>query len=266
MTVHSKLEQYEDNWQTEMGGWIPGEDVILRGKSIFSDFGDATWMEILLFANTGKRSKKTAKLLDGLWAISTSYPEPRIWNNRISALAGTARSTGVMAAAGSLAVTEATLYGLRPIIRSADFLVRAKELLENGAHMQEIISKEVANHKHIFGYGRPVVNRDERIVPAMNYARSIGCGDGEYTKLAFDIEDVLSSSKGKYSMNIAALVGALLLDEGCTPREYYDMTTLCFTGGAMPCFIDAASKPEGSFFPLRVSRVSYLGENKRCWS
>ena len=115
MPVHSKFEKFEDNWQTSMGGWFPGETVVLRGKDVFKDLNNSSWMEYLLFASTGKESPKIARLMEGMWVICSSFPDPRIWNNRVSALAGTARSTGALAAAASVAVTEATIYGLKPI-------------------------------------------------------------------------------------------------------------------------------------------------------
>ena len=56
--------------------------------------------------------------------ISSSYPDPRLWNNRVAAFAGTARSTGHLAVAGAMAVTEASIYGGQPILKVADFLSR----------------------------------------------------------------------------------------------------------------------------------------------
>ena len=63
MPVHSKLEKFEDNWRTSMGGWFPGETVILRGKDVFKELGNNSWMEYLLFASTGKESPKIARLM-----------------------------------------------------------------------------------------------------------------------------------------------------------------------------------------------------------
>ena len=103
MPVHSKLEKFEDNWHPSVGGWVPNEKVILRGKDVFTELNNKPWMEYLLFAATGKESPKIARLLEAMWVICTSFPDPRIWNNRVAALAGTARSTGALAAGAAVA-------------------------------------------------------------------------------------------------------------------------------------------------------------------
>ena len=266
MPVHSKLETFEDNWRTSMGGWSPEGKVVLRGKDVFKDLGNNSWMEYLLFASTGKESPKIARLMEGMWVICTSFPDPRIWNNRVSALAGTARSTGALAAAASIAVTEATLYGLKPIKGATDFLYRADKRLAEGETLEQIIKAELKQFRSVYGYGRPLVSGDERVEPMMGFARSIGCGEGKYIKLAFAIAEYLSNSRFKYQINIAAVCAGLLADEGLKPMEFYHMATLAFTAGAMPCFIDALDHQEGSFFPLRTSRLNFTGgETVKHW-
>ena len=84
MPVHSKLEKFEDNWQTSMGGWSLEGKVVLRGKDVFTELSDKPWMEYLLYAVTGKESPKIARLMEAMWVICTSFPDPRIWNNRVS--------------------------------------------------------------------------------------------------------------------------------------------------------------------------------------
>jgi hypothetical protein len=266
MTDHSKLEKYEDNWQTSMGGWFAGEKIILRGKNVFTELNNKSWMEYLLFAATGRESAKIAKLLEGMWVICTSFPDPRIWNNRVSALAGTARSTGALAASASLAVTEATIYGLKPIKGATDFFYRAHNRIAQGELLEEIVDRELKEYRAVYGYGRPLINRDERIEPMMKFARSIGCAEGEFIELAFSIEAHFQQTRLKYSMNIAAVCAALLADEGLKPEEFYHMATLAFTAGAMPCFVDADTKEEGSFLPLRTTAICYVGGNSsRSW-
>jgi hypothetical protein len=94
----------------------------------------------------------------------------------------------------------------------------------------------------------------------MDFARSIGCGEGKYIKLAFAVAEYLSASRFKYEINIAAVCAGLLADEGLKPMGFYHMATLAFTAGAMPCFIDALDQQEGCFFPLRTSRLNFTGD------
>ena len=266
MPVHSKLEKFEDNWQTSIGGWSLEGKAVLRGKDIFTELNDKPWMEYLLYAATGKESPKIARLIEATWVICTSFPDPRIWNNRVAALAGTARSTGALAASGALAVSEATIYGLKPIKGALDFLWRAQDRLDKGDDLERIVKAELKQFRSVYGYGRPLVDSDERIKPMMDFAHSIGCGNGKYVKLAFDVDEYLSSTRLKYKINGGALCAALLADEGITPMDIYHMATFTFTAGAMPCFIDASNQQEGGFFPLRTSRLSFTGvEEIRHW-
>ena len=260
MPVHSKFEKFEDNWQTSMGGWSLEGKAVLRGKDIFTELNDNTWMEYLLYAATGKESPKIARLVEATWVICTSFPDPRIWNNRVAALAGTARSSGALAAAAAVAVSEATIYGLKPIKGALDFLWRAEKRLSEGESLESIIRSELKEFRSVYGYGRPLVKGDERIEPMMAFARSIGCGEGKYVKLAFQIDKYLSASRYKYEINGGALCAALLADEGLSPMDIYHMATFTFTAGAMPCFIDATNQQEGCFFPLRTSRLNFTGD------
>jgi len=266
LTGPERLAAYEDNWQTAMGAWFPGERVVLRGKDVFSELNNNTWMEFFIYGLTGKTSANIAKLLEGVWLISTSYPDPRLWNNRVAALAGTCRSTGVLAAAAGISVSEATIYGLKPIKGAMDFLYRAAEKLELGESLESIIKKELKTYRAVHGYGRPLVSADERVKPLMEYADSLGMADGPYIKLAFEIEQWFKNSRYKYQINIAAVSAALFADCGITPNEKYYMATLSFIAGIYPCYISSLEQPEGSFFPLNTNRINYRGANKpRVW-
>ena len=136
-------EKYEDNWETSMGGWFPGEKVILRGKNVLTELNEYRWLEYLLFGITGRHSPRIARLVEGMWVICTSFPDPRLWNNRIAALAATTRATGVLGSAGALAVSEATIYGLKPIQGVMDFLYRTSEKIEKGALLEDVVKSEV---------------------------------------------------------------------------------------------------------------------------
>ena len=109
--------------------------------------------------------------MEEMGVICNSVPKPRIWNNRISALAGTARSTGVLAAAASVAVSEATIYGLKPIKGATDFLYRADKRLAEGETLEQIIKAELKQYRSVYGYGRPLVTGDERLETMMDFAR-----------------------------------------------------------------------------------------------
>ena len=261
------LLEYEDRWVTEMGAWFPGERVVYRGKDLFHELKDQRWMALFLYGITGRQfTEKQIRLFEGIWCLSTSYPEPRLWNNRVAALAGTARSTGALGVSAATAVSEATTYGQRPIIRAFDFLLRMQQELDSGASLVRLIEQELRRFRAIPGYGRPGVRTDERIEPLMSLARGLGFVHGRYLKLAFDIEDLLLRGRWRMHMNVAALAAALLADQGLTPREYYHYSILSFSAGIVLSFLDTSSKSEGCFFPLRCDRVQYCGKPRRIWN
>ncbi len=260
------LLQLEDNWATRMGGWFQGERVVFRGKDLFGDLKDLPWMGLLLYGITGRSfSAEQLRLFEGIWVISTSYPDPRLWNNRVAALAASSRSTVALGLGAATAVSEAAIYGGGPGIRSIDALYRAKQHLDTGGDLDNWIKMELKAHRGIAGYGRPLVRSDERIRPLLAFAQGLGRGDGPYTRLAFDVEQALLKGRWRLQMNVAALIAGLAADQGLSAREYHQYMTLCFSAGMFPCFIDAAQKPEGGLFPLRCSRIEYQGKARRKW-
>ena len=250
------LNHFEDNWQTEMGALFIGERVVLRGKDVFAELSDYRWVEYLVFAITGKHSPKIARIIEGLWTIATSYPDPRPWNNRVAALAGTTRSTGVLAIAAGIAVSEATIYGSKPIKGALDFLYRAAKQKDQGVPLKQIVQDELKINRSVSGFGRPILDVDERIAPVLNFIESMGVERGRFVELAFEIEDYFKTTRYKYRMNIAALNAAIAADHGLSADEYYYLTSLAFVAGMFPCYIDALDKPEGGLFPLSVTRLN----------
>jgi hypothetical protein len=266
MSGPEQLSKYEDHWPTEMGGWFPGERVVIRGKDLFHELNELPWMGLLLFGITGRFfSDNQIRLFEGIWSLSTSYPDPRLWNNRVAALAGTARSTTALGIGAATAVSEATVYGPRPGLKAFDFLLRTKNHIENGGDVTQWVKKELTQHRSIGGYGRPITQIDERVQPLLNLATELGLANGPYTELAFVVERALQEDRWRIRMNIAALIAALVADQGLSPREFYSFVVLCFSAGMFPCYADTGNRPEGSFFPLRCSRIAYEGQPRRPW-
>ncbi len=260
------LKQCEDNWQTDMGAIFFGERAVLRGKDILEELGQHHWMDYMVFAVTGRESKHLARLIEAIWVISTSYPDPRLWNNRVAALGGTTRTTGALAVTAASAVSEATTYGLKTSKGAIDLLYRFKDKIDSGHHLEELINLELKQNRVVWGYGRPLASGDERIVPLMCLARSLGCGNGPFVKLAFQIGEYLSRSRYKYQINISAVAAGLLADEGLSTNEFYYVAALSFVGGIFPCYVDAATHKEGTFFPLSTGRIKYKGSSStRKW-
>jgi len=262
------LLEAEQLWVTQMGGWFGKEQrVVYRGKDLFHDLKDFSWMELLLFGITGREfSKQQITLFNAAWVICASYPDPRIWNNRVAALAGTARSTASLAIAAATAISEATIYGRRADLRAMDFLQRAMQKQESGITLELIVSQELKKYKNIPGYGRPIPVADERIKPMMQKIKELGLIEGKYLHLALAVEHILLRNHPRGFLNAAGLGASLTADHGLSTKEHYQFLGLIFSAGIYPCFIEASEKPEGHFFPLRCERIEYRGEKPRKWS
>jgi len=252
--------------KSRMGGFIPGERVVFRGHDLHSQLKDMDWVELYVFGITGRRfSREQLRLLHAMWSC-TSYPDARLWNNRVAALAGSARSTGNLGAAAALAISEASIFGRGIDIRAIEFLIRTKKAIEDGRDLAECIREELGKHRSIAGYGRPLTSEDERIKPIMNLAQTLGLADGEHVRLAFAIEETLLAGRWRMRMNYAALAAAFAADMGFSPSEYYLYSFPAFLAGMQPCFIEAAERPEGTLFPISCEQILYEGQPKRSWS
>jgi hypothetical protein len=250
-----------------VGAVFIGSHAVFRGKDLHAELGDMRWLDLYLFGITGRRfAPPKLRLLEAMWTY-TSYPDSRIWNNRVAALAGTARSTGNLGITAALGVSEAKIYGQGPTYRAIDFLVRLRAHLEAGGDLGARVEKELSEHGSIAGYGRPLAaGADERIAPLLRLARSLELADGPHLKLAYAVGEYLSSSgRARQRMNCAGFIAGLSADIGLSPREHYFFLFPAFLAGMVPCYMDAAERTEGTFLPLPCDGVAYVGVAKRRW-
>lgn len=259
------LEQHVGWLVTSAGAFIPGERVVFRGQDLHANLKDMDWLELYLFGVTGRHfTQQQLKVMHAMWTY-TSYPDSRLWNNRVAALAGTVRSTGSLGISAAIAVSDAKLYGRGIDRRAIEFLIRAKAHVDEGSDLTELVRTELRSKRSIAGYGRPIVAADERIAPMMALLRDTGLDNGKYLKLAFEIEKILLTGRWRLQMNYGALVAALATDLGLTPSESYFFGIPAFLAGMPPCYLDAAEKPEGQLFPLPCRMLSYEGVPHRRW-
>ena len=279
MNAPHVLQAYEHQLKSK-SACFPGSHVVFRGLDLHQDplFATLDWFGMHVFGVTGiKLSPAQQNLISFIWTI-TSYPDARLWNNRIAALAGGTRSTGCQGVAGAIAATEALNFGLQPMIHAADFLVRAEAAMKQGRPLEEIVTDEVAQHKHLGGYGRPVatLQQDERVVVLKDYIDNLKIANEihncKYFDLAFEIEKVLQKIGKKLTMNYGSVVLAPLLDLGLTPHQCYLVMVVFLTDGMTPCYQEALERPPGASFPVRCSSLQYTGKTwenglpHRSWS
>lgn len=273
------LAEWEGNWRTDLGAWFPGERVVCRGRDLLNDLVEQRWMGLLLYGITGREfTAAQVRLFEGIWSISASFPDPRLWNNRIAALTTSARSSSTLGIAAGVAASEAVIYGHRPSLATMDFVHRCLLRVENGENLtvilQAALDAQVAGNPgagknrqvaKIPGFGRPITTRDERLQAMYALADELGFRHGPHVRMVERIQSTLHQMGHEWHMNISALMGALAADQALTASQYYHYVTLCFCAGIVPCAIDALQKPEGAFFPLRCSNIRYQGVAPRSW-
>jgi hypothetical protein len=187
--------------RSRVGAAFLGSHAIFRGKDLHTELDDLGWMAIYLLGVTGRTfSDAELRLLEAIWTY-TSYPDTRIWNNRVAALAGSTSSTGALGLSAALAVSEAGIYGQGPCTRAIDFLYRTRAELVADAELGPLVAKELSLRRTLGGYGRPLISADERIEPLLKLAKSLGLGDGPYLKLAFAIEKYLLAGRSPVHIN-----------------------------------------------------------------
>ncbi|MFZ5543775.1 MAG: citryl-CoA lyase [Pseudomonadota bacterium] len=258
------LQQSAGTLKTRMGQAFVGNRAVFRGHDLHAEMHDADWMDLFIFGITGRRFAAPAlRVLHAMW-VCTSYPDARLWNNRVAALAGNARSTPALGMAAALGVSEATVYGGHPCVRAIDFLLKARRAVEAGASVQEVVSAELAQRR-ILGYGRPIHAVDERLPWLLRVAREQGLADGAHVRLAHEVEQVLVARDARLKMNYAALCAALAADLGLDVSEFHHFQVPMLLAGMVPCFIEGGERPAGAVFPLSCAHVAYEGPARRPW-
>lgn len=259
------LQETMDCLKTRMGACFPGSRAVFRGHDLHAELGGMDWMELYVFGITGRRfSAEQVRLLHAMW-VYTSYPDTRIWNNRVAALAGSVRSTPTLALSAALAVSEAVIYGGHAFVRGIDFLQQAQKRVAQGEQLAEVVRAEV-KARRIYGFGRPINSADERIPWLLALARELNLDQGPHLRLAFEVEDVLLSIHEALRMNYAGLMAAMAADMGFSLREFHLFVFPAFLAGMPPCFIENAQRPEGTLFPLSCAHIRYGGPPKRRWA
>lgn len=258
------LKEHTGRVRTSAGGAYPGSHAVFRGHDLHRDLRHLDWVDLYVFGICGRRLEaRQIEMLHAIW-VYTSYPDTRLWNNRVAALAGSARSSANLGIVAALAVSEATVYGGKAGLRAISFLQDALARVRAGAELEPLVLEEARTHR-IYGYGRPINSTDERLPWIMELAARLGLDGGPHVKLAFEVERILLPRYPQLRMNYAALHAALIADMGLSAREYQLLRVPTFLAGMPPCLVEAAEKPEGVLFATPCSGVAYAGQAPRAW-
>jgi len=266
MNNYQAWEKYHGHIVSSRGGWKIGSGVQNCGYDMMNDLvGKASYMQVVILNATGRLPSKA--LADWVEAIHIclSWPDPRIWCNRIGALAGSSRTSGVAASCLGVLAAESTSYGIKPLISGVEFIEFAYAQIAQGTPVEDFISTETKKHggkPHLMGYARPIAKGDERIPAMEKVTEQLGFPIGQHLSLAYKIESILNN-KFDESMNINGYVSAFLADQGLSAIEVYRIFSAVVLSGVTACYADTADRIEGSFAPLKTTDVIYKGASLR---
>lgn len=247
-----------------------GEAIYNHGYSMMDDLvGHKSFFQVLVLNITGRLpDSKLGQWLEASF-ICLSWPDPRIWCNKIAAYAGTARITPVAAASiGSLAA-DSRMYGAGAIRKGTEFITQALHDYNNGVSIKTIIDTELQKNTRgskdkavIMGYARPLATGDERVVAMERVRVQLGFNVAPHLDLAFKIEEQLSVSYNE-SMNMLGYCVAFMSDHDFTIDEIERIYSLWVNSGVHACYAEYRDRPAGTFLPLRCDDIEYLGHEAR---
>ncbi|KGM39657.1 hypothetical protein JY96_05465 [Aquabacterium sp. NJ1] len=251
--------------RTKMGAAFPGQRAVFRGHDLHRDLKDLDWFSLCAFGIFGRHVPREHIQLMSTVHVYTSYPDARLWNNRVAALAGTTRSTPNLAISAAQAISEATIYGRGNEFRALDFFLKTQQALDAGTSLPDYLEHFLRSGGRLAGYGRPISTSDERMPLTLALAAKLGLSHGPYLKLAYDIDRYFESTGRQLRMNLSSLLSAFAADFGWTPREFNLLVHSAFLAGMYPCYLEAADKPPGATFPTPCRDVVYEGSPARDW-
>jgi len=239
---------------------------MLHGYHLQQDLvQNASWMQCMLLSVTGKLyPQNVASLVEALFVV-TGYPDPRLWCNRVAALAGSSQCTAAASIATSISSAEGMVYGGQAIYKAAVFLQRAYiQLYEDGENaLKRLLDDALCQNNTIFGFGRPLTRMEERIPPIREMAFSLDLCEGNHCLVTSKIESYFQAQSKQIILNYGGYVAAWLLDLGFTPVQIYHIQTLLFYNGIFPCYIEAFENEQGTFLPIACEDILYEGRQER---
>ncbi len=262
MSNYAPWDKYHNKIVSSKGGWKIGEGVFNSGYDMMNDLvGHYSYMQVIVLNATGKMvSREFADWIEAVH-MCLSWPDPRIWCNRLGALSASAGTSSIAATCFGILSSDSRAFGVKPVLEGTEFIQFAHQSVKNGLSVSEFVQQELKKRggKPTFmGYARPIAKGDERIPALERVAKDRGFKPGPHLRLAYEIEQHLHEQYDE-TMNINGYACAFLSDEGMTPLDVYRIFTIAVNSGVTACYVDAADRIPGSFSPLKCEDVNYTG-------
>lgn len=255
----------KDNIRTRLGVVLPGrEDFLFQGKRQFAELtqGGATYQDLLVLAITGRSlSHRERRILDAMVAVTT-YGDPRLWFHQAARFAMSERTRLGTALIAGLAVVESKTFGGYATLLASRFFQKTLAWVRSGQDLEDLIQEKLARRETIYGFGRPIVRRDERIEPFRKVFQEEGFKEGPHYRLAQQIEQILRREKD-IILNFGGTVSAIFSDMGFSPEEISLLCLTHFIPSTLAAVAEGAERPPRDFLPLACDEIEYQGPGER---
>ena len=259
-------DKYRGSIHTSKGGWQVGSGIATHGYSLLDDIhGQCSVFQVIVLNVTGRLpERRLADFLEGLF-ICLSWPDARIWCNKIGAFSAMTRSTATAAVAAGGLAGNSTMYGPGTVPAVDGFLRSAHQfVVKDGGSIEDFISKHGYRGGRLYapGFSRPLARGDKRIERMRDYAAELGYETGTYETLANDIAAHLGEREGE-DLNLSGYFTAFMYDRGYSMQELMGITAWCISTGVYAAYFEQISRPPEAFLSLRVSDINYTGPGPR---
>ena len=248
------------------GGWKIGSGIETHGYSLLDEIhGKCSLFQVMILNVTGRLpEKRLADVVEGVF-ICSSWPDPRIWCNKLGAFSAMTRTTPTAAVAAGGLAGDSKLYGVGTGRSIESFITLADRMInhENWS-VQEFMEKHAFSNGKLQapGFARPLAKGDERVVAMRRYARELGFETGRFEKLANEMEDYLSTKAGE-GLNSSGYFVVFMKDQGYSIDEIIGIAAWAISTGVYASYFEYIAQAPEAFLPLRISDIDYTGPEVR---
>lgn len=260
MSNASGWEQRRNRIFTRKGGWTIGKGITASGYSLLDELlVDHGLIDVVFLHCTGHLPDPAlSRWIEGMF-ICLSFPDPRIWCNQISALAGNGGCSPTAAVTAGTLASDSTLYGPGSYVQACDFLEQAEQAQADGIELGDfLVSRRKQGNRTTPGFARPIAHGDDRVWAMQQMARELGLEPGPKTRIAEQLGELIGTP-GQSAMNLLGYSAAFMMDHGMTLTDIRRVGSLSVMAGTHACYSETADSPRGSFLPLRCDDIEYTG-------
>jgi len=258
----TNYDKYRGKIYSRKGGWRIGSGITTHGFSLLDDIHrKCSVFQVMIMNVTGKLpERRLADFVEGLF-ICLSWPDPRIWCNKMGVFSAMTRSSATAAiAAGGLA-GDSRMYGAGTGPAIEAFIVQAYQHTVDGEQgVADFIEDNAYRGGKLFapGFARPLAKGDERIPAMRRYAQQLDFEVGPYERMANEMEDYLSRKEGE-GLNLSGYFTVFMKDRGYTIEEIMGIAAWSVSTGVYAAYFEYSKEPPEAFLSLKVDDIDYAG-------